>query len=144
MTHSVKTWLCKIPSPILHCISQLGKNKGGKGHWVSQNYESKWSGYYKPYNKIYEYIPRQKRTNIILIMVGCAFHKFPQVRVNFYILNFYPIHKCTYHLNHYLFTLEPLFFLRQLFWQFFLFFHEEEEKEEYLFASVYMNKQFCD
>ena len=25
------------PSPILHCISQLGENKGGRGHWVSQN-----------------------------------------------------------------------------------------------------------
>ena len=25
-------------SPILHCISQLGENKGGHGHWVSQNY----------------------------------------------------------------------------------------------------------
>ena len=23
--------------PILHCISQLGENKGGRGHWVSQN-----------------------------------------------------------------------------------------------------------
>ena len=25
------------PLPILHCISQLGENKGGQGHWVSQN-----------------------------------------------------------------------------------------------------------
>ena len=25
------------PSPILHCISQLGENKGGRCHWVSQN-----------------------------------------------------------------------------------------------------------
>ena len=25
------------PSPILHCICQLGENKGGRGHWVSQN-----------------------------------------------------------------------------------------------------------
>ena len=25
------------PSLILHCISQLGENKGGQGHWVSQN-----------------------------------------------------------------------------------------------------------
>ena len=24
-------------SPILHCISHLGKNKGGRGHWASQN-----------------------------------------------------------------------------------------------------------
>ena len=23
--------------PILHCISQLGENKGGRGHWVLQN-----------------------------------------------------------------------------------------------------------
>ena len=35
--HSVKTMLYKNPPPILHCISQLGENKGGRGHWVSQN-----------------------------------------------------------------------------------------------------------
>ena len=35
--HSVKTRLYNTPSPILHCISQLGENKGGQGHWVSQN-----------------------------------------------------------------------------------------------------------
>ena len=35
--HSVKTRLDKSPSPILHCISQLGENKRGQGHWVSQN-----------------------------------------------------------------------------------------------------------
>ena len=29
---SVKTRLCKTPSPILHCISQLGENKGSQGH----------------------------------------------------------------------------------------------------------------
>ena len=33
--HSVKTRLYN--TPILHCISQLGENKGGHGHWVSQN-----------------------------------------------------------------------------------------------------------
>ena len=57
--HSVKIKLYNTPSPILHsvkrhdvtrwkhgyirtlpilyCISQLGENKGGRGHWVSQN-----------------------------------------------------------------------------------------------------------
>ena len=30
--HSVKTRLYNTPSPILHCISQLIENKGGRGH----------------------------------------------------------------------------------------------------------------
>ena len=29
-------------SPLLHCISQLGENKGGQGLWVSQNYITSW------------------------------------------------------------------------------------------------------
>ena len=34
--HSVKIRLYNTPSSILHCISQLGENKGSRGHWVSQ------------------------------------------------------------------------------------------------------------
>ena len=30
--NSVKMKLYETPFPILHCISQLGDNKGGKGH----------------------------------------------------------------------------------------------------------------
>ena len=29
--------LIQEPFPILHCISQFVENKGGRGHWVSQN-----------------------------------------------------------------------------------------------------------
>ena len=35
--YSVKTRVYNTPSPIRHCISQLGENKRGQGHWVSQN-----------------------------------------------------------------------------------------------------------
>ena len=35
--NSVKTKLCKTPSPILHCIRQFGDNKEGQGYWVLHN-----------------------------------------------------------------------------------------------------------
>ena len=35
--NSVKTKLYKTPSPILHCISQLGDSNEGQDYWVSQN-----------------------------------------------------------------------------------------------------------
>ena len=35
--HSVKTRSYKAPTPKVHCISQLGENKGDQGHCVSEN-----------------------------------------------------------------------------------------------------------